>query len=281
MKNESYVQYIALIGKYVPISVTDIHGIITCVSDAFCEMTGYVKQELIGQKHSLLRHYDTDDDVYVDMWSKISQGKAWYGRLKNRTKSEKTFWVDEYIEPLFEADEVSGYIAIQKNVTNEAAFEKLAKIDPLTGLFNRYAIEEFLHLFIEEAHRYETAFSVILIDLDDFKEVNDAHGHLVGDEVLKKFASIFGKMIRSSDCVGRWGGEEFLILLPHTPYEQAVELAERLRSQVNLYRFDHVGNKSASFGVALFEKEDSYASLINRADQALYTSKKNGKNRVS
>lgn len=280
MKYESYLQYISIIGKHVPISVTDAHGVITCVSDAFCKMTGYSEPELIGQKHSLLRHFDTNDEVYNDMWSKISQGVSWYGRLKNKTKCEKTFWVDEFIEPLFKADEVVGYMAIRKNVTNEAAFEKLAKIDPLTGLFNRYAVEEFLRLFIEEARRYEIELCVIMIDLDDFKEVNDMYGHNAGDEVLKKFASIFQKTIRLSDRVGRWGGEEFLVLLPHTSYEQAFELAERIREKVSSCRFDEVGHKTASLGVASFEKEDTLTSLVNKADQALYVSKKKGKDQV-
>lgn len=281
MKYESYLQYISIVEKHVPISVTDKHGIITCVSDAFCKMTGYLEHELIGQKHSLLRHSDTGDEVYSDMWSKISQGVSWSGRLKNKTKCEKTFWVDEYIEPLFKFDKVIGYMAIRKNVTNEEAFEKLAKIDPLTGLFNRYAIEEFLRLFIEEARRYEIEFCVIMIDLDDFKEVNDMYGHLAGDEVLKKFASVFQKTIRSSDRVGRWGGEEFLVLLPHTSYKQALELAERVRVKVCSCRFNEVGRKTASFGIALFEKGDTLSSLINKADQALYISKKKGKNQVN
>lgn len=280
MKYESYLQYISLIGKHVPISVTNTHGVITCVSDAFCKMTGYSEHELIGQKHSLLRHFDTRDEIYSDMWSKISQGVSWYGRLKNKTKCKKTFLVDEYIEPLFKAGEVIGYMAIRKNVTNEAAFEKLAKIDPLTGLYNRYAIEEFLRLFIEEAHRYEVEFSVIMIDLDDFKEVNDMYGHLAGDEVLKSFATIFQKTIRLSDRVGRWGGEEFLVLLPHASYEEAFELAERVRVKTCSCRFDEIGYKTASFGVALFEKGDTMTSLINKADQALYISKKKGKNQV-
>jgi diguanylate cyclase (GGDEF)-like protein len=123
-------------------------------------------------------------------------------------------------------------------------------------------------------------FSIIMIDLDDFKSVNDTFGHQAGDIVLKKVAEIARALIRLGDRMGRWGGEEFIVLLPNASYEQAKELAERLRIGISIYHFDGVGSATASFGVSSFEREDDFYSLIQRADAALYRAKESGKNQV-
>jgi diguanylate cyclase (GGDEF)-like protein/PAS domain S-box-containing protein len=274
-------QYISFVEKHISISMTDANGLITCASDAFCKMTGYTKEELLGKTHALLRHPDTQKSIYTDMWKTIAQGNIWHGRLKNRTKNDQTYWVEEFIQPLFSCEKITGYIAIRKNVTEELTYEKLAKADPLTGLLNRYAIEEFLRLFIQEAKRYKTPLCIMMIDIDNFKETNDIYGHLAGDRVLKGLSSLFQQMIRESDRIGRWGGEEFMILLPHTTYQQAFELAQRLCKEFSSYPFDSVGHKTASFGVAAYKEGDSLVSLTDKVDKALYSAKRNGKNRVS
>lgn len=274
-------QYISLLEKHVSTSITDVDGVIICVSEAFCEMTGYSESELIGKRHNLLRHPDMSDEIYQNLWATITKGKPWHGRIKNRKKNNESYWVDAYIEPIFDDGTIIGYQAIRQNITDEALFETMAKIDTLTGLYNRNAIEEFAKLFIDEAQRYQIPFSIIMVDLDDFKQINDVYGHPVGDEVLKRLSVIFQDLIRSSDRLGRWGGEEYLILLPQTTYLQAKELAERLRSEFSSHKFEEIGYKTASFGVALLEHGDTLDSLIIKADKALYNSKRSGKNRVS
>jgi diguanylate cyclase (GGDEF)-like protein len=218
---------------------------------------------------------------YIKIYSTITEGKPWHGRIKNRKKDKESYWVDAYIEPIFDDGIIIGYQAVRQNITDEALFETMAKIDPLTGLYNRNSIEEFTQLFIDEAQRYQIPFSIIMVDLDDFKQINDVYGHPVGDEVLKRLSVLFQDLIRSSDRLGRWGGEEFLILLPQTTYLQAKELAERLRFGFSSHKFEEIGYKTASFGVALLEAEDTIESLIVKADKALYDSKRLGKNRVS
>ena len=239
------------------------------------------ESELIGKKHNLLRHPDMAQEIYQNLWMTITEGKPWHGRIKNLTKNKGSYWVDAYIEPIFDNGTIIGYQAVRQNITDETLFESQAKIDSLTGLYNRHSIEEFAQLLIDEAQRYQTPFSIIMVDLDDFKQVNDLYGHSMGDEVLKKISTIFKDLVRSSDRVGRWGGEEFLILLPQATHLQAKELAERLRNGFSSYKFEKIGYKTASFGVALLGDEDTIESLIVKVDTALYNSKKFGKNRIS
>jgi diguanylate cyclase (GGDEF)-like protein len=123
--------------------------------------------------------------------------------------------------------------------------------------------------------------SVILADIDHFKSVNDDHGHLVGDKVLIEFAKIMGMAIRKGDVLGRWGGEEFLIILPHTNLQEALKLAEKLRKKISENNFPTIGHMSASFGVSTFVEHSSVDILIDTADKALYESKKNGRNCVT
>lgn len=281
IKRKHFQQYVSLIERHVSTSITDADGVIVCVSEAFSDMTGYLEGELIGKKHSILRHPDMPKEIYENLWETITQGKPWHGRIKNLKKNKESYWVDAYIEPIFDDGIIIGYQAVRQNITDEALFESLAKIDVLTGLYNRTAIEEFAQLFMDESQRYQMPFSIIMVDLDDFKQVNDQYGHPVGDKVLKKLSEIFQELIRSSDRIGRWGGEEFIILLPQTTYVQARELAERLRIGFATYKFENMGYKTASFGVAFFEIGDTLNKLIEKADKALYVSKNLGKNRVS
>ena len=277
----SLKQYVLILEKYIATSITDINGIIVYVSPAFCDMTGYDKEELIGKKHTLLRHPDMRDSIYQELWETIAQGNAWKGRIKNYTKNKIAYWIDISIEAIFNNGNIVGYQAVEQNITQETFFEALAKIDILTGLSNRLAIEEFVSSFIRETQEYQKVFSIIMADIDDFKQINDLYGHQRGDEVLKEISEIFKSLIRANDHIGRWGGEEFLIVLPQTSYIQAKELAERLRHGVSSYMFKTIGHKTASFGVAEIEEKDTINSLIEKADKALYISKEVGKNRVT
>ena len=277
----SLKQYVLILEKYIATSITDINGIIVYVSPAFCDMTGYDKEELIGKKHTLLRHPDMRDSIYQELWETIAQGNAWKGRIKNYTKNKIAYWIDISIEAIFNNGNIVGYQAVEQNITQETFFEALAKIDILTGLSNRLAIEEFVSSFIRETQEYQKVFSIIMADIDDFKQINDLYGHQRGDEVIKEISEIFKSLIRANDHIGRWGGEEFLIVLPQTSYIQAKELAERLRHGVSSYMFKTIGHKTASFGVAEIEEKDTINSLIEKADKALYISKEVGKNRVT
>mgnify|MGYP000234371676 CR=1 FL=1 len=168
---------------------------------------------------------------------------------------------------------------------NELTKEKLilqglSSRDSLTGLFNRFKLEEAFEYEQKQSNRYETDLSIIMIDIDDFKSVNDTYGHNIGDVFLKEIAEILKTSFRDVDTVGRWGGEEFLILLPKTNLEDSKKIAEKVRKEIELYKFTEIGNKTASFGVATHSNNESLSSLLNRADKALYAAKENGRNRV-
>jgi diguanylate cyclase (GGDEF)-like protein len=155
-----------------------------------------------------------------------------------------------------------------------AQLEEVAFHDVLTGLLNRRGMETFLQQVLSDAQRTHDSFSIALMDLDHFKEVNDTFGHLVGDEVLRQFAGQFKGASRAGDVLGRWGGEEFLLITLHTPTSLHPTLARRLKASW------HHPTVTFSAGLAAFQKGDTLQTLIQRADEALYRAKSNGRNRI-
>jgi len=173
-----------------------------------------------------------------------------------------------------------GYTAIRQDVTDKKRIEELSITDRLTGLYNRLKLDEMLSLHVSMAHRHKAPFSVIMLDIDKFKSVNDTYGHQVGDTFLQEIASVLKTNIRLEDVLGRWGGEEFLILLPNMTCEGALLLAEKLRLAIETYSFSTVGSRTSSFGVASYMQSDNTKTIVGRADEALYRAKANGRNRV-
>ncbi len=157
---------------------------------------------------------------------------------------------------------------------------KLSNTDKLTGLKNRRKLDELFDIELKRTKRYETMFSIILLDIDHFKAVNDNHGHLTGDEVLKDIAKIIKVNIRNTDTGGRWGGEEFLVLCPSVDLNGVANLAEKLRSAIEQHNFVNGIKMTASFGIAVVQENDDINKIIARADSAVYEAKKNGRNRV-
>lgn len=173
---------------------------------------------------------------------------------------------------------------LQQAMADKEKLERLATFDPLTGLYNRRAILGKLRELINIANRYKEDFSLIMLDIDHFKKVNDRYGHLTGDEVLEEIATLISRNIRDTDIVGRYGGEEFIIILPKTTLASAWVVAERLRTIIEQVEMkDSAGNVFAitvSQGLAGWERGEDTSSLISRADEALYKAKEKGRNRV-
>ena len=159
--------------------------------------------------------------------------------------------------------------------------QRYALIDFLTGVSNRRHLYQLFTYEVERARRYRQPFSVVLFDVDNFKQVNDTHGHLMGDRVLKGLTQVTLHLLRNVDDLGRWGGEEFLILLPETDVVGAERLAERVRSALAQQRFDIAGSVTASFGVTTYLPNDTLETMLHRADEALYQAKREGRNRVA
>lgn len=157
---------------------------------------------------------------------------------------------------------------------------RLANTDGLTSVYNRSKIEQILTIEVLRSRRYKHPLSVILADIDHFKTINDTFGHNVGDMVLSGLASLLKEHVREVDTVGRWGGEEFLIVCPETTADGARKLAEKLRKKIEKHHFKDIGIKTVSMGVAEIEKEDWDEDIIKRADKNLYKAKRGGRNRV-
>lgn len=158
---------------------------------------------------------------------------------------------------------------------------KISQTDMLTGLYNRRQIDTILHQEFERFKRYKQPLTLILVDIDNFKKINDIFGHTVGDEVLISFAEIISSSTRNTDFIGRWGGEEFIVICPQTTSCAGVIIAEKLRSCIETSEFNTIGSCTASFGVTEINEDDDFISIFNRCDTALYRSKNDGRNRVT
>jgi diguanylate cyclase (GGDEF)-like protein len=160
------------------------------------------------------------------------------------------------------------------------SLSKLINIDYLTKVNNRKSIESILRKEFNRAKRYEHPLSLIILDIDDFKKINDTYGHNMGDKVLKEFAKIVVSTIRETDHIGRWGGEEFILVATETALEDAVLLAEKIRERVSEFSFPCPEKVSCSVGVAELKEQENADILVNHTDLAMYEAKKNGKNKV-
>jgi diguanylate cyclase (GGDEF)-like protein len=164
-----------------------------------------------------------------------------------------------------------------------AKIEQLAMTDPLTKLSNRRHILSNIENEIVRSQRLKKSFCIILCDIDHFKRFNDSWGHDCGDFILVSIANIFKNMLRNQDYIARWGGEEFLLVLPETTIEGAVFVAEKLRSRIEATDFHLHGNKfsvTLTFGVKLFSEETGVDGCIKQADEALYYGKETGRNKI-
>ncbi len=215
---------------------------------------------------------------------------------------KKTYWHTTILSYKDEENNLTRIFGVSKNITelkvvNEKfeyevdkrtkklkktlmKLEKISVTDKLTKLYNRHKLDKALDESIAYSKRYSTTFGLILLDIDNFKKINDTYGHHTGDKVLKEFASILNKSIRRSDILGRWGGEEFLIIVPNTSEELIMQFANILKTRIENHRFFQIKKLTSSFGLTLFKEVDTAEKLIIRTDEALYIAKASGKNKV-
>jgi len=274
-------EYINIVNKYVTTSSTDLNGNITDVSEAFCRISGYERSELIGKSHNIIKHTDMDPAIYAELWETIISGKKWVGEIKNKKKNGEAYWVLAHIDPVYSSrGKIIGYTSIRQDITDKKRVEKLSVTDKLTQLYNRVKLEEIFTIEIAKYRRYNSTFSMIILDIDHFKEVNDTYGHNVGDVFLQEVASILKSSVRIEDIVGRWGGEEFIILVNNSSSDGILSIAEKIRKNIESYTFKTVGKKTASFGIATVNETDDQETMIARADKSLYHAKETGRNKV-
>jgi diguanylate cyclase (GGDEF)-like protein/PAS domain S-box-containing protein len=290
--------------------ITDTRGAIEYVNPRFTETTGYTLQEALGQNPRILKSGVQDNEFYRNLWQTILAGQTWRGELHNKRKDETLYWEHATIAPVRNAvGQVTHFIAVKEDITelkqahhelehaNKQLQEQLKKIrslqailheqairDPLTGLYNRRYWCETIDRELARATREKYPVSMIMMDLDHFKNINDTFGHAAGDLVLQCLAQILSSATRSGDIVCRYGGEEFTLVLPNTTTEAAEEIAERLRlsfEQAHILWNGVQVHTTLSIGVATFPFHASTSSqLINVVDSTMYQAKNQGRNRV-
>lgn len=267
------------------VMITDIENIIVFVNTGFEQLTGYKQDEVLGRTPSFL--WSTKTDSLPEHPESTLSKKTIHFKLQepNLHKDGSLFYVDQSIAHIIDdAGKMTHYVSFSKDSTDrlkrELALKDLASKDPLTGLLNRRSGEYLLKQYDDEKRQSRKLLCLIMMDIDNFKKINDTFGHAVGDQILISSSQLLKNVARNSDSVIRWGGEEFLIIVADSRLNAAMDFAERIRKTIEQYIDSEVGHITASFGVAELRFEEGTASLLNRADKALYKAKQGGKNCV-
>ena len=272
-----------------PIFVKDREHRWIVLNDAFCAFIGRNRDELIGRSD-----YDFFPKAQADIfWEKdelvFTSGQINVNEESFTDATGFTHAIQTKKVPLVTNDGKQLIVGIIRDMTElkalHAELENQAHVDGLTGLANRRHFLELAELELARSLRYGNELSVLMLDIDHFKTVNDTHGHKIGDLVLQKLAKICHQAVREFDIIGRLGGEEFAILLPETAGDKALEVAERIRQSIAVSRVPLGLSQplafTASIGVAtLTEKKNEIDALLNEADKALYEAKRAGRNKV-
>ncbi|MBP7251372.1 MAG: transporter substrate-binding domain-containing protein, partial [Aliarcobacter sp.] len=176
--NSQMKKYIKIVDENVLTSSTDLDGNITYASEAFCEISGYTKDELIGQNHRIIRHSDMKESTYKELWETITSGKTWKGEIKNKKKNGDYYWVKASISPMFDnKGEIISYTAIREDITDKKIIEEISITDGLTNIYNRRYFDEIFPKIINEAKRKNELVAFVFMDIDHFKQYNDNYGH--------------------------------------------------------------------------------------------------------
>lgn len=271
------------------VSEADAQGNITFVNDRFVAISGYSREELIGQNHRILNSGKHDVTFFQDLWCTISQGQVWHGEVCNRKKDGSLYWVKSTIVPIMELCNAKPvrFQSIRFDITHEKKLEEKLRIqantDALTGVFNRYALTERFSYDKNLIGQSDKLIAICLIDLDNFKPINDQFGHQVGDKVLVMLAKILNEQLREHGTLARLGGDEFVLMLTNLSKLEEVETF-MLRLQHALVQplliEEHRITLSASIGISLYPQHDEELDgLLRHADHAMYLAKQYGKNR--
>jgi diguanylate cyclase (GGDEF)-like protein/PAS domain S-box-containing protein len=287
-KNEQLSRYTKVIDQNVITSSTDTEGIVTYVSDAFCQISGYRKEELIGNTHRIVRHPDMPASFFDDLWDTIKKGNPWEGEIKNITKDGSFYWVKAYITPDFKNGKKIGYTAVRQDITDKKRIEEISITDGLTNIFNRRHFNEIFPKVISSAKRKDEFVCFLLMDIDHFKQYNDNYGHQAGDDVLISFAACIKENLnRVDDLAFRLGGEEFGIVYKTENKEKALQFANTQRENIENLKLKHEHSSAskyitASMGLCCKKASEigDMDEVYKQADDLLYEAKKAGRNQV-
>jgi diguanylate cyclase (GGDEF)-like protein/PAS domain S-box-containing protein len=279
------------------IVIIDVNGFIEYVNPKFTTVTGFTIDEVRGKTpQDTFGSSETQPETRAEQWQTILSLKEWRGDMVNRRKNGESYWAAVSISPIIDSNGViTHFVSINEDITARkeseekikslnAGLEQLAMTDYLTNLYNR---RYFMQRGIEEvkrAWRNNQPLALLMLDVDQFKKVNDTHGHEAGDRVLQQIAAALKSSLRETDILGRMGGEEFAILLPNTALEEAGLLADRVRHSIATLSFEISGELLAvtvSIGVVVITNEMSgIDDMLRNADAAMYQAKRRGGDRV-
>lgn len=294
----------------VAIGVTDLQGRYLMVNPTWCEWMGYSKEEAINLYiNDVTPREDWETSTSSLHFLPEHKGQTIHKQRRYKRKDGSIFWADLNASAISDADGkplgiVGIFVNIDKQVTADQIQRKLmddmeelnlelsqanedlkqmARHDALTGLYNRRVLEEIIFNESERSRRTARGFGIAMADIDNFKKINDSYGHEAGDLVLKELATILKNSIRSTDTVGRWGGEEFLFVFTETSCQGAMIVIERIRHSVEKSIISYRGQQirfTITIGLSYHKGDDGAREMIREADEALYQGKNSGKNRV-
>ncbi len=286
-QQEIQLQRTALEAVANGVLITNVDGTIRWVNPAFTEMTGWSLEEIRGLTPRILKSGSHAEEFYREMWTTLLEGRVWHGELFNRRKDGSVYIEETTVTPVAGPDgRPESFVAVKKDITerkgHEERLRRMALHDPLTELPNRRALESALERVAQRASQGQAA-AMLLVDVDDFKAINDTHGHLAGDSVLLCLSGVLQNALRPGDLLARLGGDEFAVLLDSATGEEAAQVAERLRRAVDESRLSAAGRPvcvTVSVGVARISGLADVRSVLLSADCGLYSAKGLGKNRV-
>jgi len=272
------------------IIITNTEGEIEYINPEFTSLTGYTESDAVGQKTSILNSHKNDVSVYKHLWATIQTGKLWRGELLNKKKDGDTYWSKQSIAPIKDKNgTITHFVSTSTDNTElhiaQDTIKELAFYDPLTKLANRRLLLDRLEHAVLSAKRHKENVAVFMLDLDNFKTINDSLGHEYGDQLLQHIAVIIQEGIAGEDTVARLGGDEFTIVV--SCYDNELELAGiaehillRLEKPIQLNETQVV--VSSSIGVSLFPQDGRTPhELLRSADLAMYHAKETGKNKFN
>ena len=272
------------------IVITETDGTIVFVNKAFETITGYTFEEATGQNPRILKYNAETNTNYKELWDTILSGEEWRGIFKNKKKNGQIYWESASISPIFdEIGNIINFLGIKEDFTEkhrlELELERLTRIDFLTNINNRRYFVELAENELIRNKRYNNSSAFLMIDIDHFKKINDKFGHSVGDEALKKITEVCMETIRSTDFMGRLGGEEFGVYLINTDFEEAKLVAERIKENISNIdmKSDNGIKLELSVSVGLTKPttvDEKLDEIMKRADKAMFKAKHLGRNKV-
>lgn len=272
------------LSENLPEGIVLFDGNIRYSNPAFERFSGYSGSELLAKRFEDLIDTSGLELFETNRKKLLKQGKSFAESvLPLKTKKGKNVWV-RIKTSVLEHEDAALFLSIVTDISHEKSeMEKLTRLaffDALTGIYNRRKFNELLLLEYKRAKRYNRHLCALFFDIDHFKRINDRFGHDIGDAVLKELSALVKAHVRETDCFARWGGEEFIVLLPETTVENAASIAEHIRSEVGGHSFPKVGNVTISIGITSLKGRERSDTFIKRLDNALYQAKREGRNRT-